>query len=58
MTPEAIIGTARAMLDDAHHWLRVALESRSASHRDEARKRLIAARNRIDEVLAMIGGAE
>ena len=57
MTPEAIIGTARAMLDDAHHWLRVALESRSSTHRDEARKRLISARNRIDEVLAQIGSA-
>lgn len=65
----SIIGEARCLLDDAHHWARTAESTPSVSAkpggierewdcRDEARKRLIAARNRIDAALAEIGGAQ
>ena len=67
MTIASIIGEARTLLEDAHHWLRVSLTTptitalprgvdREWDAKDEARKRLIAARNRIDQALAQIGG--
>lgn len=57
------IGEARAYIEDAQHWLRTAqtmrivhLRTGNLDARAEARKRLIAARNRIDAVLAELGG--
>ena len=68
MTLPSIIGEARAHLDDAHHWARAAASTPTVTAKpggverewdcaDEARKRLIAARNRIDQALADLGGA-
>lgn len=64
----SIIGEARSLLDDAHHWARSAESTPTVTAKPggierewdclvEARKRLIAARNRIDEALSEIGGA-
>lgn len=67
MTVPSIIGEARGMLDEAHHWARSAEKTPTVTAKPggierewdcatEARKRLIAARNRIDDALAQIGG--
>lgn len=57
------IGEARTYIEEAQHWLRashtmpvVQIKTGAMNARDEARKRLIAARNRIDAVLAELGG--
>jgi len=64
---ETTIGEARTHLDEAHHWARVRSSTptvtsksggapRTWNAREEARKHLIAARNRIDAALAALGG--